>query len=73
MVKIFISYHRASKDGVEQLVDDLKDVDQATWFDRTCREVKIGGTISFQRLETVRSSLRRLRQIFLNLERVNEK
>jgi hypothetical protein len=33
MAKIFISYSRASKDVVEQLVQDLTDESQETWFD----------------------------------------
>jgi len=34
MAKIFISYSRASKDVVEQLVQDLTDDDQESWFDQ---------------------------------------
>jgi hypothetical protein len=33
MAKLFISYSRASKDVVEQLVQDLTDESQETWFD----------------------------------------
>jgi TIR domain len=34
MAKIFISYDRASKDIVEQVVEDLTDDDHAIWFDQ---------------------------------------
>jgi hypothetical protein len=34
MAKIFISYDRASKDVVEQLVQDLTDDDHEIWFDQ---------------------------------------
>ncbi|MCI0737357.1 MAG: TIR domain-containing protein [Beijerinckiaceae bacterium] len=34
MAKIFISYDRASKDVVEQLVQDLRDDDHQVWFDQ---------------------------------------
>jgi hypothetical protein len=34
MAKIFISYDRASKDVVEQLVQDLADDDHEIWFDQ---------------------------------------
>jgi hypothetical protein len=34
MTKIFISYNRTSKDIVEQLVQDLTDDPQETWFDQ---------------------------------------
>jgi hypothetical protein len=34
MAKIFISYDRASKDVVEQLVNDVADDDHEIWFDQ---------------------------------------